>query len=572
MNRLYAFVIVCLLFGSGVTSAQAEVINDFHVTYQINPDATVIVKEIITYDFEGVDRHGIFRTIKNRHPQAASAWYKNRIIDIKIQRVLKDGKPEPFEVTTGFTDIEIKVGDPDVTTSGQHVYQIEYQLVGALSYGPSGAEFYFNVTGNEWPVVIENTKATVYSRALTGTSSCYAGVVGSTNRCDENLPLTGLVSFSQTQLLPGEGLTIATAFDKPLVANVILEKNRLELVLFIFIPLVLLGMTVIVYRFKRKNLNRRPVIAQYEPFPYVLPMYTGVLIDGRLDSRDISAGILYLAQQGYIKIWYTKEKIFGLFTTHDYEVTLLKIGAKEESRFQDTLLRLLFLDLTVVGSTVTLGALKQNSIQRQLNAAEIIKLRTALTEDLRRDGFFETPLSGIKMGKIFAWTTISWVVSLFVVSLFFGTLYNVAGFLVTFILVTVVVTLVLVSSRRSKLGFEAQNHLKGFKLFLSVTDKERFEFHNAPPKNAELFMKYLPYAVALGVEKKWVEVFADISIPPPDWYGGNINTFSAAAFTSDLGTFSTSFAASALAASGTGGSSGGGFSGGGGGKGGGGSW
>jgi uncharacterized membrane protein len=124
--------------------------------------------------------------------------------------------------------------------------------------------------------------------------------------------------------------------------------------------------------------------------------------------------------------------------------------------------------------------------------------------------------------------------------------------------------------RRTGLGYEALNHLEGFKLFLSVTDKERFAFHNAPEKSPELFMKYLPYAVAFGVEKEWAKVFASLTIPNPNWYegSGGISAFSATALTSDLASFSTSFSAS----SGTSGSSGGGSSGGGGGGGGGGSW
>ena len=118
-------------------------------------------------------------------------------------------------------------------------------------------------------------------------------------------------------------------------------------------------------------------------------------------------------------------------------------------------------------------------------------------------------------------------------------------------------------------GYEALNHLEGFKLFLTVTDKERFEFHNAPAKSPQLFMEYLPYAIALGVEKEWAKVFSDITIPQPDWYsGGSVAAFSATDFTSDISAFSSSFSSS----SGTSGSSGGGGVGGGGGGGGGGSW
>jgi uncharacterized membrane protein len=111
--------------------------------------------------------------------------------------------------------------------------------------------------------------------------------------------------------------------------------------------------------------------------------------------------------------------------------------------------------------------------------------------------------------------------------------------------------------------------MQGFKLFLSVTEKERYSFFNAPEKSPELFMKFLPYAIAFNVEKEWAEVFKDLTIPSPSWYdGGGVNTFSAVALSSDISAFSTTFATS----SGVQGSSGGGSSGGGAGGGGGGSW
>ena len=110
-------------------------------------------------------------------------------------------------------------------------------------------------------------------------------------------------------------------------------------------------------------------------------------------------------------------------------------------------------------------------------------------------------------------------------------------------------------------------------MFLSVTEKERYTFFNAPEKSPELFMKYLPYAIAFKVEKEWSKVFEGITMPNPSWYeGGSMSTFSATALASDIGAFSSSVVSSSTSSSGTSGSSGGGSSGGGGGGGGGGSW
>jgi hypothetical protein len=53
-------------------------------------------------------------------------------------------------------------------------------------------------------------------------------------------------------------------------------------------------------------------------------------------------------------------------------------------------------------------------------------------------------------------------------------------------------------------------------------EKDRIERLERTP---ELFEKYLPYAMALGVEGKWTDSFVGVTVPPPQWYqrkyGGN---------------------------------------------------
>jgi uncharacterized membrane protein len=94
-------------------------------------------------------------------------------------------------------------------------------------------------------------------------------------------------------------------------------------------------------------------------------------------------------------------------------------------------------------------------------------------------------------------------------------------------------------------------------------------------KTPELFEKFLPYAMALHVEKKWVQAFAGIAMQPPQWYQGPYGSgFVPYVFVNELNYMSAQ-AGSVMASSprsssgdsgfGGGGSSGGGFGGGGGG-------
>lgn len=513
-------VLTFLVFAAAPLLAAAEVVTNFTADYTLEADATVEVVETIEYDFGSMSRHGIYRDLSTKHAQPATAWYKTRSVDIAIQQVLRDGIPEPFTVQKSGDNVEIKIGDADRTVTGNHTYTIAYTLTGALSYGPSGSEFYWNVTGTDWPVTIERVQAILHDpdELFLPQRACYTGATGASTACVMGAAADSAVTFTAQSLSPGNGITIAQEVRADEVANVIVERVPFG---FWFIPLLLTGVIALIYRLFRLFTKHRPnvpIIAEYEPYPGALPMYTGVLIDGQLDPKDITAGLLYLAEQGFIKIKKTDRKVLFLFNVEDYDVELLKPLDATVTEFQQTALTLLFPTL-IVGEVQSLSELKSSTSRQRSNYKILQSLKTAIAADLMAQGFFEKVL--------------------------------------------------LLARRRTTKGYEAMNHLKGFKEFLSVTDKDRFAFHNAPAKNPETFMQYLPYAVAFGVEKEWAELFKDIAIPTPEWYeGGNVGTFNAVALTHDLGAFSTAFSSS----SGTTGSSGGGSVGGGGGGGGGGSW
>src|SRR4029077_13113687 len=82
-------------------------------------------------------------------------------------------------------------------------------------------------------------------------------------------------------------------------------------------------------------------------------------------------------------------------------------------------------------------------------------------------------------------------------------------------------------------GRKLADEIEGFKLFLTVTEKDRLAFHNPPEKTPELFERMLPFALALGVEHQWAQQFADVFAKlenqginyAPIWYYGSIGHF-----------------------------------------------
>ena len=136
-------------------------------------------------------------------------------------------------------------------------------------------------------------------------------------------------------------------------------------------------------------------------------------------------------------------------------------------------------------------------------------------------------------------------------------------------------------------GRAVLDQIDGFRLYLGVAEKGRIDMSTSPVHTPETYERYLPYAMALDVEKEWSDKFADVLSGAgaagepsfqPAWFVSSSGRFTNLA---SLGTSLSGSLASAVSAASVapghssgfgGGGGGGGGSGGGGGGGGGGGW
>jgi uncharacterized membrane protein YgcG len=134
------------------------------------------------------------------------------------------------------------------------------------------------------------------------------------------------------------------------------------------------------------------------------------------------------------------------------------------------------------------------------------------------------------------------------------------------------------------LGRALMDEAEGFKMYLSVAEKDQLNLMHEPELTVERFEKLLPFAIALGVENQWGKKFEnalrrsmqDTKTYHPSWYtgtGAGAAAFSPVNFTSAMGkSFSSAISSASTPPGSSSGSGGGGSSGGGGGGGGGGGW
>jgi uncharacterized membrane protein len=72
-----------------------------------------------------------------------------------------------------------------------------------------------------------------------------------------------------------------------------------------------------------------------------------------------------------------------------------------------------------------------------------------------------------------------------------------------------------VMTAKSMQGVKTRVHILGFQEFMNRVDRDRLQ--RMPP---DTFEKFLPFAMALGVEHRWAQAFEGLIQNPPSWYVG----------------------------------------------------
>jgi hypothetical protein len=328
---------------------------------------------------------------------------------------------------------------------------------------------------------------------------------------------------------------------------------------------VFLGMFLL-WRRVGRDPERRPVTAQYEPPAGLTPAEAGTLLDESVDMRDITATVVDLAVGGHLRIEEKEgSKLFGLISDTEYIFHRLepKVGARALEPHEQEVFSGIFGGAT---KPVRLSDLDDEFYTRLPGIRESVYIR------LVGRGLYRSRPDQVKSRWIGGGLVLGAILT------FAGTVLGAnlnltpAPIIVGGLLSAIIVALFgRIMPARTVAGARAYEGTRGFEEFLRRVESDRFA---RVIKTPEMFERFLPYAMAFGVEKKWAKAFQDIIREPPNWYvGGNAIGFNASGFTSRIGDLSTragSSMSSSPRSSGGSGFSGGGSSGGGGGGGGGG--
>jgi uncharacterized membrane protein YgcG len=618
------------------TACADERILDFASDITIASDASMSVAETIRVRAEGNQiRHGIYRDFPTDYKDTLG----NRVhVAFEPSSLTRDGHDEPFHAEAQGNGVRVYFGsESTVLSPGEYTYVLRYRTRRQLGYFADHDELHWNVTGNGWDFPIDAASAAVALPGSVAPSQLrvegYTGAQGAKGHdLVANADAPSHATFRTTHALASrEGLTIVVGFPKGIVAAPTGEQRARWFltdnggVLVGGIGLLLMW-AYFLWQWLRVGRDPKPsvIIPQYEAPEGCSPGMLRHVERMAYDDRCFASDLVDLAVRGRVEI---REQGGTYSLLKKSSGNRDALPAPEAGILKDLLgssrstLEFKQSEHATIAAALKnhRDTLKQTDVGRYFNTNSKLVIPGAIVglvallagvfalgaaPRLAGAGFMLFWLGGWTLGVsalvvsvIRAWrappgigTYFSAIfLTLFSLPFVAGEVFGLGAFAMLAGPGLAAIAVLLVATNFAFFhwmkaptleGRKLLDRIAGLRLYLGVAERETLAAQKAPPVTLEQFQMFLPYALALGVEKTWADKFAATVGPAAaaaatsamGWYSGS-NSSNLSSFTSGISSsLSSSISSSSSAPGSSSGGGGGGSSGGGGGGGGGGGW
>jgi hypothetical protein len=554
-----------------ICAAHAWQIDSYDVDIARARDSSFIVTETITADFGAESRHGIIRDIPVTYRNEKGAR-----IDVSFTTLsVTDASGAAWEYRESYVGNakSLKIGSPYRTLNGPQTFVIRYLVQGALLFLPDHDELFWNALGTDWDVPVASLRTTVRlpfePDAAQLKTAAFSGRFGAReSKVDIRIADARTVVFSGSGYGPGEGVTIVVGWPKGLVTPPPYKVMPSRAAGFAFpwfpfmlglsFPCIAAVIMYVIWSEEGKDPSfRKTMVVEYAPPQELRPAEIGALMDDRLDPRDISSTIIDLAVRGYLVI----SSAPGTFGAKSFSFQLRKefSGDKDLKEYERFILKGIF-ESGKPGIKVELEDLENRFY------STVPAVKDDLFARLQASGYYAANPEKTA-GLYYGYGIMIAVIGVMITRLFVAVGLGVAA------AGAVVVAFGRFMPAKTRKGMDTYGKILGFEEFLSRTDRDKI----SREEQQGIFERMLPYAMCLGIASQWARSFEGLyQVKTPEWYQGNLGTFTTRGLISDLdrsvAAMHSSLYSTPRSVSSGGGFSGGGFSGGGFGGGGGRSW
>ena len=612
---LFALALVLLPMSVNASTVNGYEITSYDVHITVNEDNTYRITENISI-FCDVPKHGIIRNIPTictiKRADGTNATVRAVISDIMINA--------PYTSSIDSGNRALKIGDADVTFTGEKFYTISYLYDMGRDSGVDYDEFYFNLIGDQWDTNISGVTFTITMPEDFNENKvavCYGRygeeLTDGINYSVEGRTISG--SYDGT-LSPYEAMTVRTELPEGYFTTPPVRKG---VVIFAILPLLFVLAS---FLFWLQNGRDKRVVAPVEFYPpkELNSAELGFLYKGKAETKDAMSLLIFLADRGYLKISEIETPvIFGL-KTKSFSIEKLR-----EYDGDNAVEQIFFNGLFAAAQTTVTEQELKNEFYKTLN-----NITSNLNGKQNKNKYYEKYPAGKVTAIVFMIIATFLLItikpmlnyggaemalmaiifpgigfSMLLASLFcmkngsakaFGIIWGFffggvpwatmvlpglivyPEYLMIYLLGLVCIALMMIFIRlmpkKTAIGAELYDRIIGFRRFLKYAEKDKLE--ELVVENPTYFYDILPYTYVLGLSNKWIKKFETIAINNAEWYDGSSGSSGALAMSgfmaSTMRSAERSMMSSPSSSGSGGGGGGGGFSGGGGGGGGGSSW
>ncbi len=554
------------------------------ITVRFDKDGSLSIREELDYvKPRGVKKRGIFRELPTKVREGAITARR----DYTLTLATRNGAKETVTPQSNDGTILWRLGRADVfLEEGVQKYVLEYNSGDWIFRNDDMDEVYWNIWGEYWDYPLKSLTGRIIlpEGASAKQVAAYSGRFG---RKENDILITqkgNVIEFrSMSPLAAREATTLSVGVEKGIFDPLSAGEARARwwrangaLLGLGFLSPVLLAFYFLNWSKVGRDPAKPPVFARYEPPKnYSAAAAHRITHKGVRGDAALISTLLSLAIKGRIKIDVTKkETVLTRLPSASHKNT--RLNPEESSLFKSAFARGI--------DEIRLRKKTPNPLFHRAHLTFESQLNRAYSTDYHR-----VNMKYIIMGIALTGGGVAAIISSFSTpsSLIFW------GLIGGLILLNLLFMFLMPAP--TKKGAQINSEIEGFKLYLETAEKLRLNSaeigtDQVPPMTLERYESFLPYAVALDVEKPWTKHF-EKTLPEiaetyrPNYYnshrGGGFGRGGARGISRDIVKSLSSGVSSARpiqtsssgGSSGGGGfSSGGGFSGGGGGGGGGGSW
>lgn len=556
-----AFLVAAVFLCVFALFAEDYEIDSLDISVSVGRNAVNEITENYVFNYQG-PHHGFYRFIPVEYRTG------DAVRNIKVTGI-RCSDPFDYEKENGF--LVMKIGSSAVTHTGLTPYTLSYSYDIGADTNEGYDEFYFNLVGDGWDVVVRTASFSVEIPCSASEVRIWVTRGGYGSR--DSVPFTVrdngssvTITGSAENIMPGEALTIRAQLPDNWYQG---AREAWDLRGFfksaagycIAIACALLAGLLWV-RFGRDKI---PVIlARFEAPEGMSPLPVGYVADGQVDDKDVTSMLYYWADAGYMKIAEPKKNRFEFIKVKDLPSAAPAFERK------------LFNGLFKRGDTVSVRDLEKSNF-----GETVLDVKNAVKAYFRR----ERSLEDSKTKKLSALVLLLSVIP--VIVFFLGTYFeeysvgyafffafpafaflainaliinyitkrwyviksrglSVAGCIIPSVLFMLLMSTVnsfigiafstplliictvcssltewfaQIMVKRSEYGDKLLEEILGYREFIEKVNVDELKL--MIKENPQYYYKVLSYAIVLGLEETWAKKFASIAIPAPAWYVGD---------------------------------------------------